>query len=702
MNWFSNIKFVRKIQGGFSLLAVVTTIITVVGLVQLNKITTVKNKIFQEFIEPQSQINDVYTNFQNIQFIMMQLSIPAFANKFSANAGEYYKLSAENDSTLKLLSQKKLTEHIKKELKEVQSIWTQYKNLVADAILSASATQSYDMAADIATTSGENVGLKLLNKFKSIHNNLLTEANNLNASVSESVGDSIKYQIGGMIIGALIFVLCFFFIAPAMSKPLEKLKLVVKEFALGNYKSEIKIESNDEIGELAQSLRLLKKAQEEKIHAAEQIAAGIPNKVPLASEEDSLAIAFNKEVDTLKELLNEADILIKANKEGNLKLRSNTNKFSGEWRKLIEGINSILDAISAPIMESSEILMLMAEGNLAVEVKGNYKGDHQLIKNNINTVNKSLSNAIQKVNEAVISTSNTSNEISTTISEMAAGAEGQSQQSREIASAVEQMTKTILETTKNANSAAVAAKDAGNTAKSGGEVVSKTIEGMHRIAEVVKQSAETVKELGKGSDQIGEIVQVIEEIANQTNLLALNAAIEAARAGEQGRGFAVVADEVSKLAERTTKATKEIADMIKQIQKDTSNAVKSMSQGTEEVEKGIELADEAGKSLNEIIDGANKVVDIASQVAAASEEQSAASEQISKNIESISEVTNRSSEGIQYVANAAGNLNELTENLQRLISSFKIKVGNDAFEVKINNYEDNFDNIHSNNKESVF
>ncbi len=701
MNWFSNIKFVRKIQGGFSLLAIIATIIAVVGLVQLNKITTVKNKIFNEFIEPQSQINNVYTNFQNIQFIMMQFSIPAFANKFNENAGEYYKLSADVDSTLKLLSQKNLTENIKNELKDVQTIWTQYKNLVADAILSASATQSYDMAADIATTSGENVGLKLLNKFKSVHNGLLSEANNLNTSVSESVSDSIIYQIGGMIVGALVLFLCFFFIAPAMSKPLEKLNMIVKEFALGNYKNEIKIDSKDEIGELAQSLRILKKAQEEKIYAAEQIAAGIPNKVPLASEEDSLAIAFNKEVDTLKELLNEADILIKANKDGNLKLRGNTNKFNGEWRKLIEGINSILDAISAPIMESSKILMLMAEGNLAVEVIGNYKGDHQLIKNNINTVNRSLSNAIQKVNEAVRSTSNTSNQISTTITEMAAGAEGQSQQSREIASAVEQMTKTILETTKNANSAAVAARDAGNTAKSGGEVVKKTIEGMHRIAYVVKQSAETVKELGKGSDQIGEIVQVIEEIANQTNLLALNAAIEAARAGEQGRGFAVVADEVSKLAERTTKATKEIADMIKQIQKDTSNAVKSMTQGTEEVEKGIELADEAGKSLNEIIEGADKVVDIASQVAAASEEQSAASEQISKNIESISEVTNKSSEGIRYVADAAGNLNDLTENLQKLISGFKIKVDDEACVNKTEDYEDNFENVYNENKESV-
>ena len=170
----------------------------------------------------------------------------------------------------------------------------------------------------------------------------------------------------------------------------------------------------------------------------------------------------------------------------------------------------------------------------------------------------------------------------------------QTSQASEVASAVEEMTKTIMENSKNASVAADTAKQARVSAEAGGKVVDDTVHGMKRIAGVVNKSAETVKELGKSSDQIGEIIGVIDDIADQTNLLALNAAIEAARAGEQGRGFAVVADEVRKLAERTTKATKEIAGMIKKIQADTTGAVQSMEEGTQEVERGIELADKAG------------------------------------------------------------------------------------------------------------
>ena len=339
-----------------------------------------------------------------------------------------------------------------------------------------------------------------------------------------------------------------------------------------------------------------------------------------------------------------------------------------------EGQNYLARSTNALLIEMNKF----AEGDLTVEVVPEKENDD--IGKLFNGFNKSVQNIrgiVENVSAAVQATASASNQISSSTEEMAAGAQEQSAQTTEVAGAVEQMTKTILETTKNSGHAAEAAKNSGTIAKEGGRVVVETIEGMNRVAEVVKKSADTVEALGKSSDQIGEIIQVIDDIADQTNLLALNAAIEAARAGEQGRGFAVVADEVRKLAERTTKATKEIATMIKQIQKDTEGAVLSMKEGTVEVEKGKLLADKAGQSLKEIIIGAQEVVDMSTQVAAASEEQSSAAEQISKNIESISNVTNESTAGVQQIARAAEDLNRLTLNLQELVSRFKIEGGAD-------------------------
>jgi len=413
----------------------------------------------------------------------------------------------------------------------------------------------------------------------------------------------------------------------------------------------LKMDAKDEIGNLAQSVD------------------GI-----ISQTQDSVQL-FENSRDTINDLITETNSLTEAAKEGKLDVRGNSSKFEGAYKELVDGINGTLEETIKPIKASAQVLEVMSTGDLTVRVTDDYKGDHQIMKKSINNLGESLCGLVRDVSEAVQATASSSNEISASAEQMAAGAQEQSSQATEVASAVEQMTSTILETTKHSTSAASNAKNAVTIADEGGKVVRQTVEGMNRISDVVKETAEMVLELGNNSEQIGEIIQVIDDIADQTNLLALNAAIEAARAGEQGRGFAVVADEVRKLAERTTKATKEIADMIKKIQGDTGEAVRSINSGTEEVEKGKELASKSGESLDEIIKGATETVDMVNQVAAASEEQSAAAEQISRSIEGISSVTQESALGTQQIARASEDLNQLTDNLQELISQFKVAEG---------------------------
>ena len=668
-----DVTFKTKVQAAIFFIAAISTVLIANDLYHFYQLSRINDTLNNKLIVSREHMTDIQTEFQNLQFYLLKFSIPGFENQFDKNFEAVDGCKKKIVLTMSSLRDSTLKEIFEKHSQKLDEILNEYFGFVVDGTLSAAAMKDYEMASYIATTSGEELRVKFENELKDINGYIDNRKKELENEVSTIMSRNIIFMVTGMIIGLLAFLITFFKIIPALTEPIRKFKELLNQYSLGDFEQKIESKNNDEFGQMAVMLNKLRDSQLEKIEAAEKIAAGnLDHKINSLSENDSLSKSFEKMIDNLNKLVLEIKFLTTASIKGNSNARGNSKVFNGGYKTIIDGMNETLDAIYAPITESIIALEKIASGDFRVKITKEYSGDHEKIKNSINNVSNSLGRTITEISQTVANAASAANQISSSTEEMAAGAQEQSTQASEVASAVDQMSKTIFETTKNTTTAAEASKNAGLVAKEGGKVVDKTIEGMIRISEVVKKSAKTVQELGKSSNEVGEIVQVIDDIADQTNLLALNAAIEAARAGEQGRGFAVVADEVRKLAERTSKATQEIAAMIKHIQKDTDGAVQSMKEGTKEVENGKKLAEKAGDSLKEIITGAEKVADIVTLVAVASEEQSRASEQITKNIELITNVTQQSATGVRQIAHAAEELNQLTSNLQSLISNFKV------------------------------
>ncbi len=398
---------------------------------------------------------------------------------------------------------------------------------------------------------------------------------------------------------------------------------------------------------------------------ADKVAKGNVNvRVDIQSENEigNLANSFNAMVENIKISIQE----IKEKGEAAEKAAADAEE-AQQFAQ--EQSDYLADKTKIMLNEMSKF----ADGDLSVSLNRLEKDDDVArLFDGFNNAVRKIRDMMKGVNEAIHATTSASSEISSGAEEMAAGTQEQSAQASEVASAVEEMTKTIMSTADNANRAAESSKEANQFAELGNKKVEENKEGIERIIASTQNTGKVIASLAGKTDQIGEIAQVIDDIADQTNLLALNAAIEAARAGEQGRGFAVVADEVRKLAERTTKATKEIAETIKAIQNEAKEANDSMFEAGEAVNEGKKLTEEVGEVLMSIKEKAVLVSDEINQVAVASEEQSTASEQISKNVEAITSVTHQTASSTQEIARAAEDLNNLTVNLQNLIAQFKI------------------------------
>lgn len=252
------------------------------------------------------------------------------------------------------------------------------------------------------------------------------------------------------------------------------------------------------------------------------------------------------------------------------------------------------------------------------------------------------------------------------------GVADQQNRTSEVATAMNEMSASIQEITRNTQDTADAAKSASAQARQGQHGVSETIDAIHSLSDNVNQSAESINALEEQSGKIGQVLEVIRGIADQTNLLALNAAIEAARAGESGRGFTVVAEEVRKLAQKTQDSIGDIQEMVEGIQEGTRRAVESMESNRDKADLTIQDASKAGSILDEITQVVAKIEDMTNQVASAVEQQSQVAEEVNRNITYISDSAEHTSNSVAETAVIADRLSELAEELQRQVGQFRV------------------------------
>ncbi len=330
--------------------------------------------------------------------------------------------------------------------------------------------------------------------------------------------------------------------------------------------------------------------------------------------------------------------------------------------------------IVGPVKVLSDALRDISRGEADLTRKLDARG-----RNELSTLAGAFNDFVGKNCELIRQVSAASSQLAAAATELSSTTEETREQVRrqhsetdQVATAMNQMTATVQEVSRNACEAARAAVTTREEAAAGDIVIRETISTIEALAKEVENASEVMTRLHGDSDNIGKVLDVIRGIAEQTNLLALNAAIEAARAGDSGRGFAVVADEVRTLASRTQASATEIQAMIEQLQNGASNAVKVMAEGRGNAAKGVVQAVKAGDSLQTISNAINNISDMNAQIASAAEEQSAVSEEINHNIHNIALAVEQTSSGSNQIATASDELSRLAAELQNLVGRFKV------------------------------
>jgi methyl-accepting chemotaxis protein/methyl-accepting chemotaxis protein-2 (aspartate sensor receptor) len=240
------------------------------------------------------------------------------------------------------------------------------------------------------------------------------------------------------------------------------------------------------------------------------------------------------------------------------------------------------------------------------------------------------------------------------------------------AAGVEEVTVSVQHIANSASDAESIVRETGQLTEKSVATVGQVTDEIQRMTSSMQALADRMGALGERSQEVNTIVNVIKDIADQTNLLALNAAIEAARAGEQGRGFAVVADEVRNLAGRTAEATVQISRIVNAIGSETSDAVADVKHSRDLVAVSVDIAHAANQAMQTVQEKSHTLVMSIGDIASSTREQSSATTEIAQNVERISNMAHTNSDIAREVRSEVEQLRELSGNLERLVSNFRL------------------------------
>ncbi len=329
----------------------------------------------------------------------------------------------------------------------------------------------------------------------------------------------------------------------------------------------------------------------------------------------------------------QAQLVTRAAKEGDLERRIPLDGISGPPRELCEGINSLVETTNVIFGDVGRVLSALSTGDLGQRIERDYAGVFKRVKDDANATATKLSEVIEEVRSAVEAVTGAAGQVSATAQSLSQAASEQASSVDETTGSIELMSASITQNSDNAKITDGMATKASREAGDGGQAVTQTVNAMKQIAQKIS---------------------IVDDIAYQTNLLALNAAIEAARAGDHGKGFAVVAAEVRKLAERSQEAAKEIGDL-------AGNSVST--------------AEHAGKLLGEIVPSIQKTSELVQEIAAASQEQSQSVTQIGGAMSQLSKATQQNASASEELAATSEELSGQAEQLQQAVAFFQLGDG---------------------------
>lgn len=545
MKFYKNLKISVKLITGFLIVALISALIGIVGIINLNTIGGNAQYLYHYTAESIRKVSSALSLYQENRADTRNLLLVESEQKIIEIIDNIHERSEQIQNIMDEYQKSIATDTGRAYFQEYVDAYNEYLPIL-DEILELVRNGRKEEA--YAVLFGDGMANTAANVQNAIQGLIDTRAKNGGIQYNNIVDVSYRTRLTMILLSAVGVSLAIFLgamISRSISIPINNLVEVANNLALGDIDVNIEEDSKDETGKLAKAFHSLADAIKSQTQLAQNMAEGdFSHEVELRSEKDVLGKALNVMIDNINELL--GNVVSSANQvaTGAKQISDSSvmlSEGSTEQASAIEELSASLEEISSKTEHNAANANKANELTRTVKLKAD-QGNRQMKEmlkamEEINTSSNSINRIIKVIDDIAFQTNILA--LNAAVEAARAGQYGKgfavvAEEVRTLAAKSADAAKETTDLIENSiRKVSEGTRIASETADSLNEIVASIDQTYDLVSEITAASNEQavgISQINQGIVQVSEVVQknsataeesasASEELASQADLL---------------------------------------------------------------------------------------------------------------------------------------------------------------------------------------